>query len=92
MKIRFHELLHEIDLLEIIDGGGLKDIEDRNNVLMMEMAKELNLAECAQTKHGVIKRCNSLNGDLSLRRNMNGRANEPVSTDNRMHEGSKSSR
>ena len=55
MQISLHEFLYEIDLLEAVEVRRAEDIEDRDDVFMVEMAEELDLAEGAKTEHGVVK-------------------------------------
>ena len=66
MQIRLHEFLHEVNLLEIIETGGSQDVENRDDVLVMEVTQQLYLAKRSQTEHRVIKGGNTLYRDLPL--------------------------
>lgn len=44
VEIRFHELLHEVDLLEVGKAGWAQDVQDRDDILVMKMPQELDLA------------------------------------------------
>jgi hypothetical protein len=44
MQVGFHEFLNEVYLSELIEAWRLEDIEDRNDILVTEMAKEFYLA------------------------------------------------
>lgn len=43
--------LDEVDLGEGLDGWGLDDVEDRDDVLVVEPTQQLDLAERAQAEH-----------------------------------------
>jgi len=66
MQIRLHEFLYEVNFLEVIEAGGSQYVENRDDVLMMEVAQQLYLAQRSQAEHGVIKGGDSLDCDLSL--------------------------
>lgn len=66
VEICLHKLLDEVDLAELVDVGRLEDVEDGDDVFVMEVAKELYLAECSETEHGVIKWRDALDCDLAL--------------------------
>jgi hypothetical protein len=66
--------LNEVHFLEGLVVPGFLDIQDGNDVLVVEVAEELHLTECAETEHGMIERSNLLDGDLLARRLMHGRA------------------
>jgi hypothetical protein len=55
MKIRLHQFLYEVDLLEIVKTWRLKDIDDCYYIFVMKVAKKFDLAESAKTEHRVIK-------------------------------------
>lgn len=65
--------LDEIDFVERVIASGLLDIENRDNVFMVKVSKKLHFAKSSETKHGMIKRCNLLDGHLLARRLVNGR-------------------
>ena len=66
MQIRLHQLLNQIDLLEALYIGWSEDIEDGYDVLVVEMSEELDLAEGAETEHGVVKGSYALDCDAAL--------------------------
>ena len=66
MEVGFHELLNEVHLPELIETWGLKDVKDRNDVLVTEMTEEFYLAQGAEAEHGVIERCYALDSDFAL--------------------------
>ena len=66
MQIRLHELLYEVNFLEILEALGSQDVENRDDVLMMEVAQQLYLAQRSQAEHRVIKGGDSLDCNLSL--------------------------
>lgn len=47
---------------------------------LTEELQQLQLAQCAQTEHGVIKRGDFLDGDLASAGSVHGRAYDPVGT------------
>ena len=55
VKICLHQLLYEVDLLEIVKTWRLQDIDDSDYIFVMKMAKKFYLAESAKTEHRVIK-------------------------------------
>ena len=74
VEVCLHELLDEIDLLEVVDAGGAEDVEDGDDVLVVKVAEELDLAEGAETEHGVVEGGDLLDGDLLARRLVQRRA------------------
>lgn len=74
MQVGFHQFLDEIYVFEQLETGRLKDVEDRDDVFMAKMPQELDLAEGAQTEHGVVERRDAFDGDLSLGWLVDGRA------------------
>jgi len=66
MQVRLHEFLHEVNLPEIIEIGGSQNVENRDDVLVMEVTQQLYLAQRPQAKHGVIKGGDTLDRNLSL--------------------------
>jgi len=59
--------LDEVDFLEVFDVRWLEYVEDRDNVFMIEVAKQLDLAQGAQTEHRMIKGRNTFDGYFALR-------------------------
>lgn len=74
VKVRLHEFLDEVDLLELLETGRTQDVEDGDDILVMKVTEELDLAEGAEAEHGVIEGCYALDGDLALGRDMDGGA------------------
>ena len=67
MEICFHQLLNEIDLLKQFERRRLEYVEDGYDVLVAEVAEELDFAKGAETEHGMVERSDALDGDLPLR-------------------------
>ena len=74
MQVGFHELLHEIDVSEQLEAGRLEDVEDGDDVFVAKVAEQLDLAEGAETEHGVVEGGDALDGDLALGRLVDGGA------------------
>jgi hypothetical protein len=72
MHVSLHELLDEIDVPKVVEGGGAEDVEDGDDVLVVEVAEELDLPESAEGEHGVVKGRDALDGDLALGGEMEG--------------------
>lgn len=66
MKICFHEFLHKIYFCEICDAWRLENVEDCDDIFMAKVTEEFDFAKSTQTKHGMIKRSNLLDSDISL--------------------------
>lgn len=64
MHVGLHQFLNQVDLCEALVVSWLLDVEDGDDVLMVEVAKELHLTESSQAEHGVIERSNLFDGDL----------------------------
>ena len=52
--------LNEIDLSEALIVARLLDVEDRNDVLVIEVAQQLHLSKSAKAEHGMIERSDFL--------------------------------
>ena len=78
MQIGLHELLDEIDLLEAEEIGWSEDVEDGDDVLVVEVSEELDLAEGAETEHGVVKGGDALDCDAALGGEMSCGADDAV--------------
>jgi hypothetical protein len=63
--------LDEIDFSECLEATRLLDIKDGDDVFVVEVPKELHLAQRSQAKHGVIERRNFLDGHFLTRWFMN---------------------
>ena len=66
VQVGLHELLHEIDVSELLEAGRLEDVEDGDDIFVAKVAEQLDLAESTQTEHGVVERRDALYGDLAL--------------------------
>lgn len=64
VHVGLHELLDEIDLVKGVVAPGLLDVEDRDDVLVVEVAQQLHLAQRPQAEHGVVEGGDLLDGDL----------------------------
>ena len=62
--------MNEVDFFEVFDVRWLEYVEDRDYVFMIEVAKQLDLAQGAQTEHRVIKGRNAFDGYFALRWHM----------------------
>jgi hypothetical protein len=51
VKIRLHELLNKVDLLELFEGVRTEYIKDGDDVLMAEVKKKAHFTECSQAEH-----------------------------------------
>lgn len=66
--------LNQIHFIEALVVAGSLNIQDGDNVLVVEVAQELHLAECSQAKHGVVEWGNFFDGNLLARRLVDGGA------------------
>ena len=55
VQVGLHELLHGIDVSEQLKAGRLEDVEDGDDVFVAKVTEQPDLAECAQTEHGVVE-------------------------------------
>lgn len=74
MQVGLHQLLDEIHVSEQLETRRLEDVENGDDVLVAKVAEKFDLAEGAQTKHGMVKGRDTLDRDLSLGRVVDGRA------------------
>lgn len=63
VQVRVHVLLDEVDLAEALEGRGLLDVEDLDDVRVVEALEELHLAQGAQTEEVPLERLDLLDGD-----------------------------
>lgn len=56
--------LNEIDLGKAIIITRSLDIEDRNDILMVEISQQFHLSQCSKTKHGVVERGDFFDGNF----------------------------
>ena len=66
MHVRLHELLDKVNLLELSKRERSKDIQDRNDILMVKVAEKLDLPKRTKSKHGVVEGRYPLDRYLSL--------------------------
>ena len=59
--------LDEIDFCEGLIAAGFLDVEDRYNVLMVEVSQQLHLTQGSKAEHGVIEGRNLLDSDFLAR-------------------------
>jgi hypothetical protein len=74
VEVGLHELLHEVDVPEGREAGRLEDVEDGDDVFVAKVAEELDLAEGAETEHGVVEGGDALYRDPALGGLVHGRA------------------
>lgn len=67
VHISLHEFLDEIDLCECFVAPGLLDVKNRDDVLVVEVSKELHLSQGSQAEHGVIERSDLLDSNFLTR-------------------------
>lgn len=70
--------LDQIDLVECLIASGLLDVKNADDILVVEVAQELHLAEGSQAEHGVVERRDLLDRDLLPRGLMYGRAGKKI--------------
>lgn len=56
--------MNEIDLGKAIIITRSLDIEDRNDVLMVEISQQFHLSQSSKTKHGVVERGDFFDGNF----------------------------
>jgi len=61
------QYLDEIDLGKGLVVAGLLDIKNGNDVLVVEVSKQLHLSQCSQAEHGMVEWRNLLDGHLLAR-------------------------
>jgi hypothetical protein len=66
--------LDEIDFGEGLIAAGFLDVEDRYNVLMVEVSQQLHLTQGSKAEHGVIEGRDLLDSDFLTRRFVKSRA------------------
>lgn len=76
MHIGLHEFLHQIDLFELVEGWWAENVEDGNDVLVMKVPEEFDLAQSTETKHGMVKGGDTLDSDFALGREVHRRAEQ----------------
>ena len=72
--------LDEVDLGECLVVARLLDVEDRDDVLVVEVPQQLHLSQCSQTEHGVVEWCNLLDSHLLAGRLVQRRADRQLAT------------
>ena len=66
--------LNEIHFSELREGWGAENVEDGDDVLMIEMAEEFDLAESAEAEHAMVEGSDALDCDFALGGDVNGGA------------------
>jgi hypothetical protein len=56
--------LDEVHFSKSLVVPRLLDVENGDDVFVVEVSQQLHLAQSSQTKHGVVERCDLLDGDL----------------------------
>jgi hypothetical protein len=56
--------LNEVDLGKAVVITRSLNIEDRNDVLVVEVSQQLHLTQSSKTKHGVVERGDFFDGDF----------------------------
>lgn len=51
MHVGLHELLDQVDLCELFEGGGFDDVEDGDDVFVLEPSEELDLSQRTEAEH-----------------------------------------
>ena len=74
MQVRLHQFLHEVYFLELFETGWLKDVENGDDVFVAKVPEEFDLAEGAETEHGVVERGDAFDSDFALGWLVDGRA------------------
>lgn len=76
VHVGLHQLLNQIDLVESLIIAGSLDVQDRDNILVVEVSQQLHLAQRAQAEHRVVERGDLLDGDFLARRLVDCRAED----------------
>lgn len=63
-----HTYLNEVDFVESLVVAGFLNVENRDDVLVIEIPQKLHLSQGSQAEHGVIERRDLLDGDFLARR------------------------
>ena len=66
--------LDKVDLREALKVARFLNVENRDDVLMIEISQKLHFTQGAETKHGMVEWCNFLNRDFLSRWLVEGRA------------------
>ena len=74
VEVCFHQFLDEVYFFKVLEGRRAENVEDGDDVLVVKVPEQPDLSEGAQTKHGVVKGGDTLDGDLSLRGEVHRRA------------------
>lgn len=59
--------LDQVHLVEAVIATRLLDVENRNDILMVEVPEELHLTQRSETEHGVVEWSDLLDGNLLAR-------------------------
>lgn len=66
MKVGLHELLDEVNLVELVYTAWLEDIKDRDDVFVMKVSEEFYFTESSKTEHSVVEGSDALDSDFAL--------------------------
>lgn len=66
--------LNQINFVKPIICIRFDNVENTDDVFVIEMSQKLNLSQCSEAEHGVIKGSDALDGDPGRSRDMNGGA------------------
>ncbi len=78
VEISLHKLLDEIDLGKVVQRGWAQYVEDADDVLVVEVAQELDFAEGTEAEHRMVEWCDALDSDLALGLEVDGRADDAI--------------
>ena len=56
MQVRVHQLVHDVNVVEAVDRGGAQDVLDADDVLVVEVAQNLDLAKRALRVSQMVER------------------------------------
>ena len=73
-RIYTRAYLDEVDFCEAFVVAGFLYVEDRNDVLMVEVPQEFHFSQCTQAEHGVIEWGDLLDSHFLARRFVQSRA------------------
>jgi hypothetical protein len=65
--------LNEVDLSKVVQASRLEKVENADDVFVLKVSKQLDLAKGAKAKHAMVEWSDFLDRDFSLGGKMNGR-------------------
>jgi hypothetical protein len=72
MHVSLHEFLNQVHFEEALEIARFLNVENGDDVLMIEVTKELHLSKGAKTEHGMIEGSDFLDSHLLTARLVNG--------------------